>query len=162
LKWLSDIDQLIYRFPFMDWRWLMAESRRLGTRRMVLMSLNLAQLLLGTVLPERVKESVVADPAVDRLSALAGRQLVSRQQPVITNGEKRRFFLLMRERFRDRARYTYHNRLGRLAPRNGDHDELTRLSGWRFYLHYVRWALRAAWRFGWRSLKKPDGGVGFV
>jgi hypothetical protein len=56
LIWVCDIAELVRSRPNLDWDWLLAQARKFGIERMVLLSLALAHNLQNLELPDRVQQ----------------------------------------------------------------------------------------------------------
>lgn len=101
LKWLADVDLLIRKQSDFDWDRFLALSEQLGVRRVVLFGLFLSRELLGTPLPELIKERLAGEPLVQKLVPGAVENMTGQQRcPVgLMNN------LLIRERMKDRIFY---------------------------------------------------------
>jgi len=104
LEWVCDVAALAGADAGIDWDRVLAESRRLGARRMLLLGLRLAQDLLSAEVPEPLMPLMEADPAVAALAGRVRRRLFAgRGQPGLL--ESSVFFLRAREHLGDRVRY---------------------------------------------------------
>ncbi len=124
LMWICDIAELVHVHQGIDWRGLMDQARTLGTQRMLLLGLLLANDLLGTDLPAYVLQSIQADPKVKSLAGQVSEQIFLD----VTNGVhqddnrptlyRTTFHFRLRERWRDKAQffvhYPFHQFLGAL------------------------------------------------
>jgi hypothetical protein len=72
---LCDINELIRAYPQLDWKMITQRATLAGARRMLFVSLLLAQDLLGATLPEHVSESITAERAVRPLALTVRREL---------------------------------------------------------------------------------------
>lgn len=106
LSWLRDIAGVLQLEP-MDWDLLQRSAGELGIRRIVGVSLLLAQHLLGTSIPDSVRVHCQKDPQVARLSEEIVRELAGAEE---YNAESWKYFRLMlrlRERVRDKVRFLF-------------------------------------------------------
>jgi hypothetical protein len=107
LMWVTDVSELIQANPGLDWQWLLDQSNILGSQRMLSLGLFLAKGLLGTSLPEKVKQQVEADSSVKRLAEEVSLRLFDRSSLSSGVWESVAFHCRARERLNDRAKYTY-------------------------------------------------------
>src|SRR5215207_3022601 len=77
LTWICDVAELINAHQDLNWQEVMAQAAALGSERMLLLGLFLANDLLGIDLPEHVLQRVKADQAVNVLAELVTEQLFS-------------------------------------------------------------------------------------
>jgi hypothetical protein len=104
LGWLRDIAAVLQQPA--DWN-LVEHARTLGIRRMVAVSLLLAQRLLGASIPDSVRELSRADREVEDLSERIARDLPGAEE---YNSESVQYFGLMlrlRERTRDQLKFLF-------------------------------------------------------
>jgi hypothetical protein len=114
LMWICDIAELVHIHQRIDWRGLMEQARTLGTKRMLLLGLFLANDLLGTDLPEYILQSIHVDPKVKSLAGQVSEQLF----PGAMNGShqdnnrpalyRTAFHFRLRERLRDKVQFFVH------------------------------------------------------
>jgi hypothetical protein len=118
LKLLCDVAELLRRRPNLDWAWIGAEARRLGCERMVALSLSLVADLLDAPVPELSRGTPWERRKVRALAAEVRAHLVDGPVAKLPPGPERLAFRLdVRERVRDRVRYSLH-----LARIGGDPD----------------------------------------
>jgi hypothetical protein len=110
---VCDTAELIRTRPGLDWDAVVDRADRNGARRILLLSLRLAETLVGAELPRRVSRLAQADPVVGRLAD----QVRARLFPELTGPpeairfraevwhQDSAFHLGVRERLRDRAAY---------------------------------------------------------
>ena len=103
LMWICDVAELLRVHQGMDRRWVMQQSRMLGSERMLFLGLLLANDLLGATIPEEVMQWVRADPALKSLASQV-------QEHLFTEGEEPHgvvkrfvFHTRIRERLRDKV-----------------------------------------------------------
>lgn len=108
LSWICDIAELIRIHERLDWERLMEQARALGGVRMLFLGLSLANGLLGAALPEKVSQTVHADPAVRELTGRLRERLFQETggaHEVLEESPFHPLHLKMRERWRDKIRY---------------------------------------------------------
>ena len=118
LKWICDVGELVRARPNLDWDKTMRRAEELGSKRMLLLGLFLAENLLGTTLPKEVQRRVAADPVVRPLAEEATHYLFRGMEAVITghlngypgNGRpgysaRSLFYIKAMDRLRDRVQY---------------------------------------------------------
>jgi len=105
LGWLSDIAQLIRTYPEMPWARMRARASRLGCRRMLDLGLSLAHTMCGVGLPESVLQQVRTDAVVRLLAGTVERGWFAGVEPDTGMVARSRFYLRMRERWRDKVQY---------------------------------------------------------
>jgi hypothetical protein len=105
LRLVCDIAELVRRYPGLDWEWIMARARALGTVRMLFLGLRLAYDLLDAPLPDKVADAVLMDQAVGRLVVQVREWLFSQQRPATHLFEEATFFVRTGDGPWDRLRY---------------------------------------------------------
>lgn len=105
LLWISDVAELVRLHPGIDWQRVLSRARALGTERMILLGLYLAEDLLEIDLPEAISRRVQADPAVRALGASVKTRLFREAAHPPGLFSMALFHLRARERLRDRVRY---------------------------------------------------------
>ncbi len=105
LSWLCDIAAFIQRYPQMSWERIRANATRLGCRRMLDLGVFLAHELLGVSLPVSELQSVRKDAAVRSLAKIVERELFGDATNDAGIVRRSRFYLHMRERWRDKTKY---------------------------------------------------------
>jgi hypothetical protein len=150
LFWLCDIAELIRTSPQLEWGWVLEQANRLGSRRVLLLSLSLAYDLLGTTLPPPVVQSIQADPAVRSLAAQLRKRLldtafpyqISRYQSFILFP----FYFKMIERMRDRMLFLKGMFSFLVIPNKMDRENL-RLPPWLEFLYFIIRPIRLVTRY---------------
>lgn len=106
LEWISDIDRVIRSQHDINWRRLSAKAEALGVKRMLLLSLALAQRFFQLELPLSVHQEIDKDPMIILLVRKVIRLHYTDQDKSDT---WRTFFILwqMRERASDRLSFLY-------------------------------------------------------
>jgi hypothetical protein len=101
---ICDIAALIRARPDLDWNRVLADTRRLGTQRMLFFGLRVASELLGTALPQEVRSRMQAHPTLSGLTTHARTQLFDEAgTSAATALTPARFHFAIRERWRDRV-----------------------------------------------------------
>jgi hypothetical protein len=75
LGWISDVAELVRAHHAIDWGELLARSRSLGTEKMRILGLRLANTLLQAPLPEKVKRTHERESAMKSLAAQIEKSL---------------------------------------------------------------------------------------
>ena len=104
LGWICDIAALLHIPRRLKWELILAQARRLGGIRMLLLGILLAHELLGTPLPEAIQPQLQADPVLPRLAVQVRARLFSDADHLLSAIDQPSFYLGLRERLRDRAR----------------------------------------------------------
>ena len=140
LELVCDVAELIHVDQGMNWEQVMQQAATLGSERMLLLGLYLANNLLMVDLPEKVWQRVQADPQVKTLAEQVHERLLWRDSgpPRVFSEEEFPFYtfhLRMRERLRDKIIYCV-----RLST-------TTTVRDWMFlplprYLHFLYYILR--------------------
>jgi hypothetical protein len=107
LAWICDIAEMIASSGDLHWDRVMAEARRLGSERMVLLALWLAHDMLGAALPGFILRQIEADPEIEVLGASVWEKVFSDEEYRFEVLKRSRFHLQTRERLRDRLRYSF-------------------------------------------------------
>ncbi len=147
LKWICDVHEFLDAHTAIDWNLCLELSRKQGCRRMLLLGLTLAESLLGTELPDPVKDCIHADPKVRQLAGQmqadffrAGeRDLFSGFQP---------YLLLLRERFRDKLLYCWEY----VTTPHGPHIRMVSLPRPLVFLYVP---IKLVHDYVWRPLGRP-------
>ena len=167
LGWLCDIAELIRVDQEIDWARLLKKSRDWGCERMLLLSLCLANNLLGTELPSLVHQRIKADPESQSLAQQVRETLFDNANNGDEEGlsyQKLVFNFRMIERPQDKIYYCVHYLCWRwgwlsiwraITPTFKDREFFSLLSN--FYLLYylirpVR-LVRDFWSLAWQRLR---------
>ena len=108
LSWICDIAELIRMHQAINWGRVMKRAESAGSRRLLLLGLNLADSLLGAPLPDHVRRRVKADRVIRRLGARVSESLFRAPCGQPENLEIAFFHLMVKERLRDKVRFGYH------------------------------------------------------
>jgi hypothetical protein len=150
LAWICDLAETARVYEGLDWKWLIEESRKLGTERMLHLGIFLASDLLGMVVPKEVQQSLAVDLSVKKLAAQVRQRLFQKNNYPIGVMETCRFHLRTRERLQHRTRYCL-----RLATTTtpGDWAALS-LPAPLFPLYFLLRPLRLARKYGLASARR--------
>lgn len=150
LEWICDVAQLLCTHEEIDLEWVVQQARALGSERMLLLGLFLANDLLGAAVPTGVLQRAQADVAVASLADQVYERLFSDRLPQLGDLERSLFHLKARERLEDRLRYCV-----RLAVTTTPGDWATvRLPSALFPLYYVLRPFRLVATYGPALLKR--------
>lgn len=106
LAWICDLDRLIKRRSAINWPDLLIRAEKAKATRMFLLGVALAQELLGTELPENVRQAITRDRRIAALVNEAPSHLFDGpEQQAIGFGTTLRFNLQVRTGWRSRLRY---------------------------------------------------------
>lgn len=106
LLWINDIAMLIHNHPQIDWKRAVDFSVKSGAERMFFLGLNLSQILFNTALPKDISSRIEADRKVKKLTNQIVEQTNSNSKNLIQGFEAYVFSCQMRERWRDRVRFS--------------------------------------------------------
>ncbi len=107
LLWVADIDRMVAVGADDDWDGILAEARRRGCRRRLLLGLSLARDLLGTSLPDRIQAAVRADVHLPQLAGAALDAMGMDEADDRLTAGGLRIYWTMFERGRDRFRFAW-------------------------------------------------------
>lgn len=105
LEPVCSVNELVRRYPELNWDRVITRGRRAGSLRMLHIGLLLAQQIFELPLPEKILTSIDADRPIKDLVSEALRRLSENEMPVPGLVEKTRFRLGSKERRRDQLRY---------------------------------------------------------
>jgi hypothetical protein len=148
LKLICDIAEIL-AIPDLDWEYVLRESRDLGMKRALAVSVLLAEDLLETGIPPRLAEGLQFDRAARALAARARAGIFEEPGENWGTEADYTFQFELRERFRDRAKVRLRHWLPKLKPNSRDRQflPLPRSLGPLYYLiRPVRLALET---IGW-------------
>jgi hypothetical protein len=150
LEWICDVAQLLGTHQAIDWQWVIERARALGSERMLLLGLFLANDLLGAAVPTGVLQRAQADVSVASLAGQVYERLFSDRLPQLGDLERSLFHLKARERLEDRLRYCV-----RLAVTTTPGDwAAVRLPSALFPLYYMLRPFRLVATYGPALLKR--------
>jgi hypothetical protein len=153
LIWVCDIAELIRVHQDIEWDRIMAQASALGGERMMLLSLFLANDLLGAPLPWKVSQRVRADAAVKAIAGRITERLFQEDNSLTEFLEGSTFdplYLKMRERLSDKIRYCFR----KLTTRSMNDWELVSLPRFLNPLYYPLRIVRISGKYGRRALKR--------
>jgi len=157
LKLICDIAEIL-AIPDLDWEYVLRESKDLGLKRALAVSVLLAEDLLATEIPPRLAEGLQVDRAARALAARARAGIFEEPDESWGTEADYTFQFELRERFRDRAKVRLRHWLPRLKPNSRDRQflRLPRSLGPLYYLiRPVRLALQT---IGWNRVKNDARG----
>jgi len=108
LGWICDVARLVNAHRGLDWGLVLAQARKQGDERMLLVGLSLAGDLLGAAVPATVSEAIEADSVAKALARMIYQRYLyspDRPQGIVELGL---FHLKAKERLRDKVRYCLH------------------------------------------------------
>jgi hypothetical protein len=113
LMWLCDIAELIRAHPQMEWQRLLEQAKTTGSKRMLLLSLFLANNLLGADLPDSVWQNIQEDPKVKVLAGKVWARFSAHATGLPELADRSAFYthaflFNVRERLRDKVQYLVH------------------------------------------------------
>lgn len=154
LYMICDVAELVSSHREMDWERVAKQAATVGSERMLLLGLYLANDLLEADLPEDIFGRVRADPAVKALANWVCERLFleAKRAPSIFEGAQ--FYpihLRMRERLQDKIRYCART----LGTTNVDDWWFSTARAYLFPLYYALRIVRLAGKFGRRFLGGP-------
>jgi len=165
LGWISDVAALIDRQEKIDWPLLLKNADRMGSRRMILLGLYLAQNLLGASVPADVWTTAPADATVVALAEQVRRGLFTEGTEQVGILNELRLNLAMKEG--KRHKLTSCIRL--LATPRVDDWKLLPLPGSLFFLYYALRPVRLTGKYAAKLLRgstdpepSPNGNNGIV
>jgi hypothetical protein len=105
LSRVCDVAELVRAYPDLDWNNILEMSKSMGSKRMILMGLLLANHLLGVAIPDIVWQESQADSSLRKLFGKVTTDLSSSEEPK-EPGEVQRslFYIKLQERWRDKVR----------------------------------------------------------
>jgi hypothetical protein len=107
LAWICDVAELVRSSESVDWTPAMEEAGRLGVERMVALGLFLANDLLGARLSDDILRRIQGYAAVKSLAGRIRERLFLETRSRFGTIKKSFFYLKMRERWSDKARYSF-------------------------------------------------------
>jgi hypothetical protein len=106
LKWICDLDGLIRTKP-LNWSKIMSQASAQGCRRIVLLGPALAAELLGTPLPQEIRQQIARDSSMRWLTDQVRQQLF-KASPERRSGIRRYlFYLRLREGWREKVQRSW-------------------------------------------------------
>ncbi|AFZ03611.1 hypothetical protein Cal6303_4712 [Calothrix sp. PCC 6303] len=102
MLWICDIAQLLETYENIDWAYLIQQSYDLGVRRMLLLGLNLAYQLMGTLPPQIIWQQIHADEVIGGLSSQVWNAIA---YSPLSRSDEHLFVIKARERLMDKLRY---------------------------------------------------------
>ena len=144
LRLICDIAELIRVHQEIDWIKAINETKRMGSERIFFLGLYLASDLLGTELPEKVAQSLEADPAVKSLAGNVVKQLFRHDNHPLGTLKKSYFHFKLLENFKDKVLYCLYRAIGPTILE----FELFKLPRALYFLYYLIKPLRLLGKYG--------------
>lgn len=119
-EWICAFSNLVSRHTDIDWTRILDQARRLGVERMCLHGLLLTNELLGAPLPHEVATRIKCDTKPKSLVTAVCGGLFLEANGCLTEAKKHAFYINVRERWPDRARYFFHLVRRKLIPTKKD------------------------------------------
>jgi hypothetical protein len=107
LRWICDVNELVQNTVTLNWEKVAAEARTQGCERMVLSSLLLSSILLGTDLPQEIQHRVEKNPEVITLANQVVVKLAENSYIGAGLFDVPRYHLQARDNLKDRWRYLH-------------------------------------------------------
>jgi hypothetical protein len=156
LGWICDVAELV-RCQDIRWERVIAQASAVGSKRMLLFGLSLANDLLGVALPEKISYMIRADPTLKTLVEQTSKQLFHETHCptgfLEGYGGAPAFHtvhLAMRESLRDKIRYFTR----KVTILTGEDWVLLPLPKFLFPLYWVLRAIRLTRKYGPRIFKR--------
>lgn len=149
LQWISDVAELLRAHPDMNWENVVGLASRLGCQRMLSLGILLAHDLLGTTLSAKELQRFTQDEAADSLARQLRPQLFLEGEDVHDSSEPSAFYLKLRERWWDKAKYAMYLCITRkpVAKTQGSSPLPVSLR----CLYYLLWPFLQVGKYGLRS-----------
>ncbi len=162
LAWIADVAELLRNSHDVDWPQALQRARALGVERMVYLGLWLASALLAAELPEPVRQAI-DENEMRTLKQLAGHVegwMFAAEGVEIGLVEETRFFIAVRERWRDKLPYAWLYAKAYLtaafAPTVEDRASLPLPRAWA-WLYYIVHPMRTMGRLVATAIEGPSG-----
>jgi hypothetical protein len=104
LSWICDVAELIRARPELDLEEIWQQARTIGSERIFLLALHLANRFLGVTLPDGVLRGIQRDPIVRSLASEVYAQRLEQIKGTSSTEEDLRFYLSAKERSIDKFR----------------------------------------------------------
>lgn len=149
LNRICDIAELLRHTPSLNWNQVLERSHRLGSKRLLLMGLQLAVELLDAPVPDAVQQQFKADSVLQALNHKVKQQLFVAVPDAVGEVERSTFHLQLRERWVDRADVFrgLMSHSGWFAPTENDKAVLP-LPKWLSFLYYFLRVIRVFRKYG--------------
>lgn len=147
LKWICDIHEFLDAHTAIDWNLCFELSRKQGCERMLLFGLALAEALLGTELPQPVRDRIHADPKVRQLAGQMQADFFHAGQRDLF-GAFQPFLLSLRERFRDKLLFCWEH----VTTPRGNHIGIVSLPRFLLFLYVP---IKLLYDYVWLPVVRP-------
>jgi putative nucleotidyltransferase-like protein len=157
---VCDIAELVRSHPDMDWDSAVREARRLGALRMLCLGVRTAADLLGSDLPQEIREKSETVPQLASLVNHVKQRILDRDnenlaRPELLDGE--RWHFEVRERMRDRYRPRWQVIRRFIGPSGADY-QFVALPRALFLLYWLVRPVRLAGKYAKLVLEKLGSG----
>lgn len=109
ISWLTDIAQLLRKYPEINWSTIFASAAELNCQRVLFFSLKMLERLCNMPLPEQVRLTIHTDKVALDLAEKAESLLLDSKDRELSIWETRRFHLAMQDGWRERFSYRWNN-----------------------------------------------------
>ncbi|MEO8327683.1 MAG: nucleotidyltransferase family protein, partial [Nitrospirota bacterium] len=151
LQWLCDVAELLRAYPKLNWEQVNGYATRLGSQRMLALGVLLAHDVLGTTHSPEVLEKLKQDKVALALVGRLRSQLFQDGDASSRSLNPSAFYLQMRERWRDQARYMFSLCVARDPVITGRNSRSLPAS--LTLLYYLLWPILFVGKYGLRSQK---------
>jgi hypothetical protein len=152
LCWICDIAELIRTHPDLNWDRILTRARHLRIERLILMSVLLANTLLGAPLPAAIASRLKADSVPQSLAPTVRAWIFRESSAPLSVFETYPFSLSVRESLRDRARVL--RAMIRFRMRPSTRDKVVDLPGPLKPLYVLVRPFRLAAEYGFGPIKQ--------
>jgi putative nucleotidyltransferase-like protein len=163
LEWLCDVAELTRASHELNWEWLLQEARRLRSRRMFILSLQLARDLLEATIPRHVLQSMHLDAALPALNKQVRRRVFRRFEAQLGFFDRPHtsedldidtvyFLVRVRERLQDRVRFCRWLAEQVLTPGPKERALLSLPDSLSFLYYFLR-SIRVVGKLSWMLLQ---------
>lgn len=108
LAWIADITYLLHSKQNINWQTVLDLAEKSGSKRMLLMSLHMANTFTDSPLPPDVLRMIADDAHISSLTARVIETYHSTTEPQFSAKDEVMFLIQSRERLSDRLRYIFH------------------------------------------------------
>jgi hypothetical protein len=149
LQWVCDVAELLRAHPQMDWERVLGLASQVAGQRMLGLGIVLAHDLIGTVLSAEELKRFTQDKVTESLVRELRTQLFLERESVHDSGEPSAFYLKLRERWWDKAKYAMYLCVHRkpVAKAQGSRPLPVSLT----FLYYLLWPFLQVGKYGLRS-----------
>lgn len=150
---ICDIAELLRAFEGLDWRWIIEQATRLGSKRILFLGLLLAHNLLEAELPEEILQRIQADSVVKSLAAQVREWLFCETDTSNFGLDRKLFYVKVRERLQDIIPHFPYFLDYWITPSQTDCDFFP-LPDYLSFLYYLVRQIRLIGQYGVRLFKR--------